>query len=208
MDRGLFLFFGCLLTFTSAWLGLVLAPHLQLGELEPVAATDAGTAAYPRPRTEEEEHGRKIYQANGCIYCHSQQVRSGTFGNNADIARGWGTRRSVPRDYVNDTPILLGTMRTGPDLANVGKRWSADWQLKHLYNPRMMTPGSIMPPFPFLFEVKPVGDSPSPDALVLTGTWASTLPAGHELVPTADAKALVAYLLSLDQSADLPEARE
>src|SRR5262245_26423589 len=110
MDRGLFLFFGCLLTFTSAWLGLVLAPHLQLGELEPVAASDGGTAVYPRPRTEEEAHGRTIYQANGCMYCHSQQVRSGTFGNNADIARGWGTRRSVPRDYVNDTPILLGTM--------------------------------------------------------------------------------------------------
>ena len=206
MDRGFFLFFGCLLTFTSAWGGLVLAPHLQLGD-DSVAATDAGTAATPAPNREE-EHGRAIYKANGCIYCHSQQVRSGTFGNNADVARGWGTRRSVPRDYLNDQPILLGTMRTGPDLANVGRRWSADWQHKHLYNPRMMTPGSIMPPFPFLFEVKPVGDRLSPDALVLTGTWAGTIPAGHELIPTADAKALVAYLLSLDQSADLPEARE
>jgi cytochrome c oxidase cbb3-type subunit 2 len=207
MDRGMVIFLGCLLTFSSAWSGLVLAPHLQVGTTEPTAA---GTAQeYPRPRTAEEERGKKVYEANGCIYCHSQQIRPTTFGNNADIARGWGVRRSVPRDYLNDQPILLGTMRTGPDVANVGTRWSADWQHKHLYQPRMMVPGSIMPNFKFLYTIQPLTDGkPSPEALALTGKWLAEIPAGHEVIPTDDAKALVAYLLSLNQSADLPEGRE
>lgn len=201
------LFLGCTLTFTSAWAGLVFAPNAQLGSAEPVAV---GTAdEYPRPRTEEELLGKQVYQANGCLYCHSQQIRSGTFGKNADIARGWGVRRSVPRDYVNDQPILLGTMRTGPDLANVGMRWSADWQHKHLYQPRMMVPGSIMPNFKFLYTIQPMVDGqPAKNAIALTGKWEAEIPAGHEVVPTPEANALVAYLLSLQQRADVPEARE
>lgn len=208
MDRGMILFLGFVLTFGSSWAGLVYAPRLQMGAIE--SGGDEGTVqAYPRVRTELEERGKKVYEANGCIYCHSQQIRSTTFGNNADIARGWGKRRSVPRDYINEKPILLGTMRTGPDLANVGQRWSADWQHKHLYNPRMMVPKSIMPSFKFLYEVRPMVDGkPSPEAIALTGAWAAEIPEGHEVFAKDDAKALVAYLLSLDQSADLPEARE
>jgi cytochrome c oxidase cbb3-type subunit II len=208
VDRAMSLFLGFLLTFASAWLGLVFLPQRQLGTVE---ATGGGpeTAAYPRPRTELEERGKRVYEDLGCIYCHSQQIRSTTFGNNADIARGWGTRRSVPRDYINDRPVLLGTMRTGPDLANVGTRWSADWQYKHLYNPRMMVPGSIMPSFKFLFEITPTVDGKaSPDAIVLTGQWLAEIELGHDVIPNDRAKALVAYLMSLNQSADLPEARE
>lgn len=208
MDRGMILFLGFVLTFGSSWAGLVYAPRLQLGGVDSVPA-EGSAHAYPRPRTELEERGKRVYEANGCIYCHSQQIRSTTFGNNADIARGWGKRRSVPRDYVNEQPILLGTMRTGPDLANVGQRWSADWHHKHLYNPRMMVPKSIMPALRFLYEVRPMTDGkPSPDAIALTGAWAAEIPEGSEVIPRDDAKALVAYLLSLDQSADLPEARE
>ena len=208
MDRGMILFLGCTLTLASAWGGLVLVPSLRLGDLE-ATSTESGGAAYPRPRTDIEQRGKEVYQAGGCIYCHSQQIRSGTFGHNADVARGWGTRRSVPRDYVNDRPILLGTMRTGPDLSNVGTRWSADWHHKHLFNPRMMVPGSIMPPFRYLYEVKPMEEGkPSTRAIALTGRWATTIPEGFEVVPTDDADALVAYLLSLNQSADLPEAKE
>jgi cytochrome c oxidase cbb3-type subunit 2 len=211
MDRGMIIFLGCLFTFSSAWVGLVLAPNFQMGEMQPAAIS--GENEYPRSRTELELEGKRIYEANGCLYCHSQQVRPGTFGNNADMARGWGKRRSVPRDYINDRPILLGTMRTGPDLANVGSRdparLGADWHHKHLYNPRMMVPGSIMPPFKFLYEVRPIADGkPSPEAIALTGTWETEIPANHEVVPTDEAKALIAYLLSLDQYADLPEAKE
>lgn len=208
MDRGMILFLGFVLTFGSSWAGLVYAPRMQMGQIE-ATNTDSTAQAYPRERTELESRGKTVYEVNGCIYCHSQQIRSVTFGNNADIARGWGKRRSVPRDYINDKPILLGTMRTGPDLANAGTRWSPDWNHKHLYNPRMMVPQSIMPPFKFLYEVRPMVDGkPSPEAIALTGVWAAEIPEGSEVIPTEDAKALVAYLLSLDQAADLPEARE
>jgi cytochrome c oxidase cbb3-type subunit II len=202
----MWIFIGCVLTFSSAWFGLVFAPSAQLGSVEAVGSE---AAPYPRPRSELEERGKGVYQDLGCIYCHSQQIRSTTFGNNADIARGWGIRRSVPRDYLNDQPILLGTMRTGPDLANVGLRWSADWQYKHLYNPRMMVPGSVMPSFKFLFEIRPMENGqPSPEAIALTGQFQSDVPSGSEVVPNERAKALVAYLLSLKQNFDLPEARE
>ncbi|MEZ6139405.1 MAG: cbb3-type cytochrome c oxidase subunit II [Zavarzinella sp.] len=208
MNRFLWILFGATVTFTSAVSGLVLAPHIQLGKMEagPILPGDEGE--YPKKRTELEELGKQVYQKNGCIYCHSQQVRSIHFGNNADIARGWGVRRSVARDYLHDRPILLGTMRTGPDLANVGPRWSPDWHHKHLYNPRMMVPGSIMPPFQFLYKIQERGASPDPKALALYPPWRDGLKDNQEVIPTEEAEALVAYLMSLDQTADLPEARE
>jgi len=201
MNRGIILVIGFVLTFGSSWVGLVYLPYTQLPRLEPYS-NELSNEVYPKPLEGSAADGRKIYIANGCIYCHTQQVRNAEFG--PDIARGWGTRRTVARDYIYDTPIQLGTMRTGPDLANVGQRWSADWQHKHLYNPRMMTPGSIMPSFAFLYEKRPVDES-TPDALILPGPWAEP---GFVIVPKPEAKALVDYLLSLNHSFDLPEARE
>jgi len=223
MDRGMVIFLGAMLTFTSSWLGLVLLPMLPANSSFPVLSAlrvqyqepfieDQGgtTTAYPRPLSGTALRGKSVYQQNGCIYCHSQQIRPENFGNNADIKRGWGTRRTVPRDYIYDKPIMLGTMRTGPDLANIGVRgYYADWHLKHLYNPRMMVPGSTMAPFGFLFEKRKIVGEPSADAIELTGKWKAELEPGYEIVPTGDAKDLVAYLLSLDRTTvALPEARE
>jgi cytochrome c oxidase cbb3-type subunit 2 len=142
-----------------------------------------------------------------------------------DIARGWGQGRSVAADYLLDQPALLGSQRLGPDLANVGLRMSSPaWHLLHLYDPRAVVPGSVMPPYRFLFEARKIGQQPSPDALTLSGptpkfdaagtrtnwtspesirlTAAAAPPSGTEIVPTDEAKALVAYLLSL--RADVP----
>ena len=85
MDRGMVIFLGALLTFTSSWLGLVFFPLVQMNKLDP-ATVDEGTSTttYPRPLTGEAAAGREVYKANGCIYCHSQQIRSESFGNNAD----------------------------------------------------------------------------------------------------------------------------
>jgi len=217
MDRGMVIFLGALLTFTSSWLGLVFAPLIQLNQQEPFIEDQGGTAiSYPRPLSGSPLRGMEVYKRNGCIYCHSQQVRAESFGNNADIKRGWGTRRGVARDYMYDKPIMLGTMRTGPDLANIGAgpgkdcRWYAgDWHHKHLYNPRMMVPGSVMPPFAYLYEKRKISGEVSADAIALTGKWAEELEPGFEIVPTTDAKDLVAYLLSLDRTTvPLPEAKE
>ncbi len=64
--------------------------------------------------------GAQVYAANGCVYCHSQQVRPDYGGS--DLERKWGERRSAPRDYIFEPIVFLGRMRTGPDLANVGHR--------------------------------------------------------------------------------------
>ncbi len=225
MDRGMVIFLGALLTFTSSWLGLVIIPLLpermfgqqnplagqRLMHQEPFVEDQGGTStSYPRPLAGEALRGKEIYQSLGCMYCHSQQIRAETFGNNADIQRGWGTRRNVPRDYIYDRPVMLGTMRTGPDLANIGVRgYYADWHHKHLYNARMMVPGSIMPPFKYLYEKRKIVGEPSNDALIFTGDWLAEIEPGYEIVPTGDAKALVAYLLSLDRTTvPLPEAKE
>ena len=127
----------------SMW-GLVLLPNWQFQELQPVL--DENDVAHPMKPAGTTYLGRQVYIAEGCIYCHSQQVRSATFG--ADIARNWGTRRSVARDYIFDQPHLMGTMRTGPDLANIGARQtSRQWHYLHLYNPQITSAGSVMPPF-------------------------------------------------------------
>jgi cbb3-type cytochrome oxidase cytochrome c subunit len=119
----------------------------------------------------------------------------------ADISRGWGLRHSVAEDFLYDNPVQLGSVRVGPDLADVGSRLpDANWQLLHLYAPRSVVQDSAMPPFRYLFETEKIGDAPSPDALSLPAEFAP--PAGYEVVPTDDAKKLVAYLLSLH--ADVP----
>ena len=145
MDRGMVIFVGSLLTLTSSWLGLVLYPVLATQRR---AAVPEGPDRRPVPAAASGEgaRGQARLPANGCMYCHSQQVRSEKFGNwwdengqmrtGADIKRGWGLRRNVSRDYIYDNPTMLGTMRTGPDLANVGTRYSEQWQHTHTFNPR------------------------------------------------------------------------
>jgi cytochrome c oxidase cbb3-type subunit 2 len=119
-----------------------------------------------------------------------------------DIARGWGLRRSVAEDFLYDNVVQLGSLRIGPDLADVGARLAdANWQLLHLYAPQSVVKGSLMPPFRYLFETrKKINGETSPDALNLPKEFA---PADDcEVVPKPEAKKLVAYLLSLH--ADVP----
>jgi cbb3-type cytochrome oxidase cytochrome c subunit len=122
-----------------------------------------------------------------------------------DIARGWGKRRTVAEDFLYDYPVMLGSQRIGPDLADIGaRRPDPNWQLRHLYSPQLEVPGSMMPPYRFLFETRRIDRVPSPDALALP---ASLAPApGYEIVPKAQAKALVAYLASLQANAPLFDA--
>jgi len=119
-----------------------------------------------------------------------------------DMARGWGKRRSVAEDYLFDAPALPGGVRIGPDLANIGVRQpDINWHLRHLYAPRSEVKGSTMPSYPYLFEKRRAGREASPDALALTGKLAAEK--GYEIVPTAEGKALAAYLVSLRSEAPL-----
>jgi cytochrome c oxidase cbb3-type subunit 2 len=135
------------------------------------------------------EEGRAIYLREGCGYCHTQFVRD------LPLDRPYG-RATVAADYANEAPPLPGTERTGPDLSNVAARQPSDtWHLLHLYNPRAVVPQSVMPGFPWYFEQKAAaapGDVvvPVPPRFVAQG---------HVIVARQEARALVAYLLSLRQ---------
>ena len=100
-----------------------------------------------RQRSELEAAGRRIYIANGCVYCHSQSIRSIDWGLGAE-------RIAQAGDYVADLPILLGSERTGPDLSQEGGEHPDDWHMAHFTNPRYTRPLSIMPAFEFLGETK------------------------------------------------------
>jgi cytochrome c oxidase cbb3-type subunit II len=101
--------------------------------------------------------------------------------------------------------VLLGSQRVGPDLAGVGLRLpAAEWHLLHLYNPRILVPGSTMPPYRFLFERRKINRQPSSEALKLSGRFGPA--PGYEVVPTAKAKTLVAYLLAQRIETSLFEA--
>ncbi len=122
-----------------------------------------------------------------------------------EIARGWGKRRTVARDFLFDYPVMLGSQRIGPDLANVSLRQPDPiWHLRHLYKPRLEVRDSTMPSYRFLFEKRKIQRCPSPDALVLPGSLAP--PPGYEIVPRPEARALAAYLASLRADAPLFEA--
>jgi cytochrome c oxidase cbb3-type subunit 2 len=148
-----------------------------------------------KPYSTAQLAGRQSYIANGCVYCHSQQPRD--IKQAPDALRGWG-RASVAGDYAYDTPHLLGTMRTGPDLLNIGARQpSKDWQLGHLYQPRAYTPGSIMPSYPYLFEVR---QGTAKDGETVVHLPPGLAKEGQVVVAKPEALALVDYLLSLDRT--------
>ncbi len=113
------LILGVFGTLAFSWVGLNYIPNFQIGHLDPQTDED-GNDAYPAPQSGMAARGERVYIANGCFYCHSQQVRADYAGS--DIERKWGDRRSAPRDYIFERPVLLGQMRLGPDLSNVGKR--------------------------------------------------------------------------------------
>ena len=206
MKHGALLFCGVLTAFSASWWGLVAYPQRQLSPLTTYLGTnDAGNSyQYPNARSGEAVQGRQVYASLGCVACHTQQVRPSNGGN--DIARGWGRRRTVARDYLNDSPVQLGESRLGPDLANYGERLGTNaFPLARLYNPRAVVTNSICQPLPFLFESRAIRSSgPATDALVLKGSYAPE--AGHEVVPTLAAYQLASYLKSLQTSVELPEA--
>jgi len=293
MNYGPLVFLAAFLALASSWCGFVLAPQLQIGRLQQTNTVGSAATTYPLARPGLARQGLEIYRANGCAYCHSQQVgqtgtvldialndagtnQAGTVaallslanvstnqpaaltalpslvvgGTNAgsaalleglpkgflrsstreaanaavktlnasgakaqlwivpvgpDIARGWGRRRTVAEDYLFDSPVMPGSQRVGPDLANVGARLpDMNWHLLHLYAPQLQVKGSTMPPYRFLFEKRKIERRASPEALALAGELAP--PPGYEVIPRPAAKAMAAYLISLRADAPLYNA--
>ncbi len=208
MKQSSSIFTGILAVFGLSFAVMAMMPAFQLNSLQPVVNEDLGDI-YPIDVSGVQAEGRAVYVAQGCVACHTEQVRG--LDDGADLARGWGVRQSVARDYIYESPVLLGTMRFGPDLANIGARkdkddpykYTAAWHYMHLYDPQATSPGTNMPSYKFLFEKRKIAGQRDSDALPLP---AGTVPEGYQIVPSMQARQLVAYLTSLDHSHALPEA--
>jgi len=143
--------------------------------------------------------GKNIFIANGCVACHTQQVR------NVDMDKVWGKRPGLAADYADihrtdfwrNTATLMGTERTGPDLTDVGNRQpSKDWNLVHLFNPRTVVKESIMPAYPWLFTIR---KTPAKNDVIVNVPAAYLNGEVGKVVATNDALHLIAYLQSLKQ---------
>jgi cytochrome c oxidase cbb3-type subunit 2 len=205
MNSGPLLFLGLFATMAISWLGFVMGPELQIGPLaqtNTVVVGDASPQAYPLAEPGDAHQGEEVYRASGCAACHTQMVRPLALGS--DTRRGWGARRSLAEDYLYERTVMLGTIRIGPDLANYGRRSDLNGILIRLYEPRLITPGSVMPACRYLFETRKIQSFPSRDALILPTQIAP--PPGYEVIPRPQALALAAYLISLRQEGYLFEA--
>lgn len=153
-----------------------------------------------KPLSGDAKAGKLIYIAEGCVGCHSQQVR------NVEMDKMFGSRPGMAADYANigrtsvwqNTATLMGTERTGPDLTDVGNRQSSqDWNLMHLYQPRSVVPQSIMPSYKWLFVIKA---NPSKNDVVVSMPNQFLNGETGKVVATKKALQLVAYIQSLKQT--------
>lgn len=156
--------------------------------------------------SEQAELGKGLFIANGCVACHTQQVR------NVEMDNVWGSRPGIPADYANNkrtdfwrnTATLMGTERTGPDLTNVGVRQpSMAWNLLHLYQPRAVVEQSMMPAYPWLFAEQ---DTVGKDQVEVIVPEAFRKGVKGKIVARQEALQLIAYLQSLKQT-PLPDGK-
>ena len=128
----------------------MLEPESRTDKVTKVVRTDLGELKWMEHRasdyTPAEQHGRAVYVREGCWYCHSQYVRPVT-----GETRRWGPVTQAG-EYAFDRPHLFSTRRIGPDLSRVGLKYSDSWHLAHFWDPRMLSPDSIMPRFSALFD--------------------------------------------------------
>lgn len=109
-------------------------------------SSNVPTIASVKPYTALELQGRDLYIREGCVNCHSQTIRP----FRSETAR-YGDY-SKAGEFVYDHPFLWGSKRTGPDLHRIGKKYPNKWHFDHMLDPTITSPGSIMPPYPWLIE--------------------------------------------------------
>jgi len=206
---------GLTVTFGLPWYVLVLNPYIELSKLEPVpydVETDEQEGFFPPGRPGIVARGREVFRREGCVNCHTQMVRptyagmdsfKRSYGRDMEVLKPVHVRETLPHDFLGQDYALLGQVRNGPDLANVGyRRTDAGWHHNHLYNPRFTDTWSTMPSFRHLYERRLIQGAPAGDAVVLTEE--DRLKDGYEVVPTYDARALVGYLMSLKNDQKVP----
>jgi cytochrome c oxidase cbb3-type subunit 2 len=125
-------------------------PSARTDKVTAVVRTDLGQLKWMMTTATDytplQQRGRAVYLREGCWYCHSQFVRPVT-----GETRRWGPV-TESGEFVYDLPHLFGTRRIGPDLMRVGLKYSDEWHLAHFWDPRMLSPDSVMAPYRGLFE--------------------------------------------------------
>ncbi|CAH6988875.1 Cytochrome c oxidase subunit CcoO [Vibrio chagasii] len=117
-----------------------------------VRSDDIAKNSLAVPLTAIELAGRDIYISEGCHVCHTQMVRP----LDPEVKRNG--RPNQEADDIYEFPNLWGSKRTGPDLTNLGRKYSDQWHVLHLISPQKVVPTSIMPAYPWLFEQTLSGD--------------------------------------------------
>lgn len=147
--------------FLFAYILMGIGPWTTLQGLKP----PSGVRSY----TDIERQGRKIYIREGCWHCHTQFVRTV-----AKESERYGAV-SEAGEYIYDIPQLFGTRRVGPDLSRIGGKYDNNWHYFHILNPRSVVRGSVMPPYPWLFDAN---EKPTEEGVALVaylqrlGKWA------------------------------------
>ena len=137
------------------------------------------TIASVKPYTPLELEGRDLYIREACNSCHSQLVRP--FRSETERYGEY----SKAGEYVYDHPFLWGSKRTGPDLHREGGKYPNLWHYLHMENPRSMSPGSIMPPYPWLIE-NTLDVSLTPNKINVMRSLGVPYPEGYENQATDD----------------------
>jgi cytochrome c oxidase cbb3-type subunit 2 len=147
------------------------------------------------PYTMLELAGKMVYQQENCQSCHSQLVRP--FKSETDRYGMY----SLSGEYAYDRPFLWGSKRTGPDLHRVGNYRSTDWHENHMMDPQAIVPGSIMPPYPWLFEKKADLDTAYAEAVTVKTVF--NTPYDIEGNPSTGGSVSAAKEIMLKEAADI-----
>lgn len=184
-----------LIVFVALSILVAIIPAFQMQNTMPLPSQEA--------LTDQEMKGLRVYVSENCAACHTQQVRG------IEMDKMWGDRPSLPSDYYyskqrldvwRQSPSLLGSERTGPDLTNIGARQpSDDWHFMHLYNPRSVVSASIMPSYSWLFKEMDSTALTKENVVISIPKEFFNKP-GKKIVATQEALELVAYLKSLKQT--------
>lgn len=209
-------------TFLLPWLLIIVVPYATMQRIAPESFSeddDGLTGVYVPARPGRVRDGAAVYAGNGCYVCHTQLIRPTYAGS--DVWRDdWAgvkgsaeqaeTRRETSVfDFNGEKFAQIGLTRTGPDLSNIGRRVEGyvagrdltpeQWFYMHLYNPRGgIKYWSVCPSGVHFFDIRKQIGQGSADALPVAA------PEGLEILPTAEARALASYLISLQKDDQVP----
>lgn len=204
---------GIVAAFGAPWLLMIVIPVMKYQQVQAIPYNKEvdGVEGYYPPAPIHRQ-GQLVYAREGCVQCHSQMIRPAQLTMDG-WRKGWGqdqgprpseaVRANTLRDYLSEPYAFLGAQRIGPDLANAGWRFEQRSQVHlQLYAPRATDEWSVMPSFKHLYQVRKRQGQGAKTALSLPAKFAPE--AGYEVVPTAEAEALVDYVLSLKKDYPVP----